>query len=227
MAIKAVKLKESDIPHKTALYEVASSREITAKEEHDDGSQEQVILEFRIKENDIGYYADEYRPDTVQKEGAKVIDITAIVANHAKKCVRWHLYDIKAALAGYSTVTKLYNQWNCGFRYLRENILCQMPGYLVVPDLGVITKQYDEERMQRLRGDYQRHCDEIENPSKTMTLPQRKRRTKIGEYRAGLRAAQAILDRTFQPEDETDTYEIQIRLLCQESGQIYKLRFPV
>lgn len=227
MAIKAIKLKDSDIPHKTALYEVDSSREITAKEGHDDGSQEQVILEFRIKENDIGYYADEYRPGDVQKDGAKVIDITAIVANHAKECVRWHLYDIKATLAGRNTVITLYNQWNCGLRYIRENILRQMPGYLAVPDLGVITRQYDEERMKRLRDDCQRYCDEIENPSKTMTLPQRKRRTKIGEYRAGLRAASAILDRAFRPEDESDTYEIQIRLLSQESGQIYKLRFPV
>lgn len=32
MAIRAIKLKESDRPHRTALYEVTGSREITAEE---------------------------------------------------------------------------------------------------------------------------------------------------------------------------------------------------
>lgn len=32
MAIKAIKLKESERPHRTALYEVAGSREITAEQ---------------------------------------------------------------------------------------------------------------------------------------------------------------------------------------------------
>ena len=172
-------------------------------------------------------YASEYRPENVPKDGAKVIDITAAIVDHREKCVRWHLYDIKATLAGYDTVTKLYNQWNCGLLYLRENILRELPGYLSVPDLGVITRVYDEDRMKRLRDEYRKHCDEIENVSGIMTLSQRKKRTDIGKYRAGLRAAQAILDRTFQPEDEADTYNIQIRLLCQEGNQVYKTRFPI
>lgn len=227
MAIRAIKLKESDRPRRTALYEVTGSRVITAEEKHDDGSLEQVVLDFCINGVSRGYYASEYRPENVPKDGAKVIDITAAIVDHREKCVRWHLYDIKATLAGYDTVTKLYNQWNCGLLYLRENILRELPGYLSVPDLGVITRVYDEDRMKRLRDEYRKHCDEIENVSGIMTLSQRKKRTDIGKYRAGLRAAQAILDRTFQPEDEADTYNIQIRLLCQEGNQVYKTRFPI
>ena len=107
MAIRAIKLKESDRPHRTALYEVTGSREITAEEKHDDGSLEQVVLDFCINGVSRGYYASEYRPENVPKDGAKVIDITAAIVDHREKCVRWHLYDIKATLAGYDTVTKL------------------------------------------------------------------------------------------------------------------------
>lgn len=225
--IRAIKLKESGIPHRTELYEVAGSRDITTEEKHEDGSLDQVILEYCIKEEEVGYYAQEYRPADVPKDGAKVIDITAVLLNHGEKYIRWHLYDMKRTLAGHDTVTKLYNQWNWGLRYLRKNILFQMSEYSVIPNLGVITRSYDEERMKRLRDDCRKNCDEIENPSKPMTLPQRKKRTDIGKYRAGLRAAQAILDKTFQAEDAADTYEIQIRLLGQESNQVYQMRFPV
>ncbi len=227
MAITAIKLKESDAPHRTELYEVVKSRDITAEEEHTDGSRDQVILVYHINENETGYYAQEYRPADVPKTGAKVIDITAVLLNHAEKCARWHLYDMKGTLAGCGTVTKLYNQWNSALRYLQKNILYQMSDYSVVPNLGVITRCYDEERMIRLRDECQRNCDELENPSKSMTLPQRKKRTEIGKYRAGLRAAQAILDRSFRAEDDADTYEIQIRLLQRESSRVYKIRFPV
>lgn len=228
--IKAIKLKESGTPHRTELYEVAKSRDIAAREEHDDGSLDQVILEYHIQEEEIGYYAQEYRPADVPKDGAKKIDITAVLLNHGEKYIRWHLYDMKKTLAGPGTVTTLYNQWNCGLRYLRKNILFQMPGYSAVPDLGVITRAYDEEKMKCLRDQCRRNCDEMENPPKAMTLPQRKKRTDIGKYRAELRAAQAILDRRFQAEDETDTYEIQIRLLKvleQENSGVYQMRFPV
>ena len=125
MAIKARKLKKTEMPEKTALYEVRNSCDITVEEKQDDGSLDQVILEYQLESDDTGYFAKEYRPENVKKEGSKVIDITAVMLNHDKKCVRWHLYDIKDTLAGDGTVTKLYNQWNSGLRYLQNNILDQ------------------------------------------------------------------------------------------------------
>jgi len=200
MTIKAIKLKESETPHRTELYEMMSSRDILAGEAHADGSLEQVLLEYRINENDIGYYAQEYRPADVTKDGAKRIDITAVMLNHVDKYVRWHLYDIKSALAGDHTVVQLYDQWNSGLRYLQQNILNCVPGYSVVSDLGVITRCYDEERMIRLRDDCKRQCNEMEGYKPNRTLAQQKKRTNIAKTRATLRAAQAILDRVFRAE---------------------------
>lgn len=228
MAIKAKRLKGSEMPGPTALYEVQSSRDIAVEEEHEsDGSLDQVILEYHVGDDDIGYFAKEYRPDGVRKEGTKVIDITAVMLDHKKKHVRWHIYDIKATLAGENTVVKLHNQWSFGLRHLEQSILSQLQGYSAIPDLGVITRCYDEARMKRLKDIFQRQCDEIENYPKRMTLAQQKKRADIVKYRGYLKAIQAILDGVFQAENGEATYKIHIRNLSEENGQIYKMRFPV
>lgn len=227
MTIKARRLKKSEIPGRTELYEVRNSCNIVVEEKQKDDSLDQVILEYCLEDEDVGYFAKEYRPANVQKTGAKVIDITAVMLKHAENSVRWHLYDIKDTLAGEHTVVQLYDQWNSGLRYLQKNVLDRMPECSTVPDLGVITRCYDEERMKRLRNDYQRRCEEIENSKQNLTLLQRKKRTGIAKYRGILKATQAILDMNFQPEGENHTYEIHIRRLLHENGQIYKIKFPV
>ncbi len=59
-----------------------------------------------------------------------------------------------------------------------------------------------------------------------MTLAKRKKGTGIAKDRAALKAAQAILEKNFQAENELNTYKIHIRFL-QETGQFYKMNFPV
>lgn len=226
MVIKARKLKEPEFPEKTALYEVSNSCDILVEERQSD-SKDQVIMKYSLKDCEVGYFAKEYRPGHIPKTGAKVIDITAAVLNHADKYIRWYLYDVKDTLAGENTVIKLYNQWNAGLGYLKQTILGQIPEYSQYPDLGVITRCYDEERMKRLRDDYQEHCDAIEKNGESRTLAQRKKRTDIVKYRAVRTAAQAILDRKFQAEDGSDTYEIHIRHLLYETDRVYKLAFFV
>lgn len=225
--IKAKKLKESETPGKTELYEVGKSREIIVEEKQGDGSLDQVILVYSVEDGDVGYFAKEYRPANVQKTGAKVIDITAVTLNDESKWIRWHLYDIKDTLAGEHTVVQLYDQWSCGLRYLQQNILNQVPDYSVFPSLGVITRNYDEERMKRLRDQSQKSCEEIAKNTHGMVLAKRKKRPEIAKYRAVLKAAGAILDESFQVEGESDTYKIRIRLLCCEGGRVYQTRFPV
>lgn len=227
MAIKAIRLKESKIPEKTAMYEVKNSRDIVVEEIQKDGSRDRVTLKYCVENDDIGYFAREYRPEGVPKEGAKVIDITAAMLNRGEKKLKWHLYDIKDTLAGDHTVVKLHDQWNAGLQYLKQNILDQETEYLKVPDLGVITRFYDEKRMERLRDYYQGQCDEIENFSGRMSLAQRKRRVNIGEYRGYLKAVQAILDRRFCTDTGDDTYIIHIRYLNGGAEGSYQMDFSV
>ena len=225
--IKASKLNNFDTPKRTALYKVVNSRAILVEEKQQDGSMDQVILEYCVKEGNIGYFAKEYRPASVKKEGAKVIDITAIMLDCEKKCVRWHLYDIKDILAGEDTAVKLYNQWNSGVAYLQQNILALLQGYSEAADLGVITRCYDKNRMEHLLSKYQGLCNEMKNGQEGRTLSQRKRRPEIAKYKGKLKAIQAILDSEFQSDSGTVTYKIHIRQLDHEKDQIYRMRFPV
>ena len=213
MKIHARKLKDSEIPERTALYELRDSRDIPVEEEQkDDGSLDRVILKYEIEKDDVGYFGKEYRPEKVKKEGAKLIDITAIMLNHMKKYVRWHLYDMKDTLAGDHTVVQLYDQWNAGLGYIQKNILAYMPEYMITPDLGVITRSYDKERMKRLNEQYEKICNEIENGKQEISLSQRKRRIDIPKARAVLEASRAILDEEFRAENG-DTYVIHIKQL--------------
>jgi len=224
--IKARRLRASEIPERAALYGVWESRDIAVEEKQKDGSLDRVTLQYRLGDGDTGYFAKEYLPEGVNKTGAKRIDITAVMAEHAKKCVRWHLYDIKDTLAGENTVVQLHDQWSCGLGYL-QNVLKQLPGYTVRPDLGVITRSYDRDRMIRLREEYQKRCDEAERDTQGMSLAQRKKRTDIAKYRGTLRAAEAILNGRFQAESGDDTYVIHIRQLSYQNNQIYKMEFIV
>ncbi len=226
--IKAIKLKPTKEPEKTQLYEIPYPRRIIVEEEQKDSTLDQVVVEYPMEDaGDVGYFGKEYRPPDVKKAGAKVLDITAVMVNHEKRYIRWHLYDMKDTLAGENTIVKLYNQWNASLRYLKQNILTCTLGYWTVPDLGVITREYDEERMARLRDDCKKMYDEMAGNQRHMPLSQQKRRVDIVKYRGILQVAQAILDRKFQAEYGNDTYEIHIRQLIREKDQIYKMTFPV
>lgn len=101
-----------------------------------------------------------------------------------------------------------------------DDSLDQASQYEAIPDLGVITRSYNEQRMVRLRDDYQKHCHNIANNYQGLSLAQRKKRPDIAKYKGVWKAAQAILDREFQTEDGTGTYRIHIRLLSRETRTI-------
>lgn len=65
------------------------------------------------------------------------------------------------------------------------------------PNLGVITRNYDRSRMERIKEEYQKNCDDIRNNRCGQTLSIRKRRPEIGKYTAVLKASQEILNGEF------------------------------
>ena len=228
MTIEALRLRDTENPGKTALYEVRKSREIIVEEKQNDGSLDQVILEYCIEdENMIGYFAKEYRPAGVEKSGAKKIDITALVVDHSSACVRWHLYDVKDTLAGGYTIVKLYDQWNAGLDYLHKNVLSHVERYTLEPHLGVITRKYEKERMERLRDEYQKRCDKRNRSQDGMSLSMQKAGMNLPMEKAVLKAATAILNKEFQSEDRSDTYEILLKYLDTEDDRTYKVRIQI
>ena len=227
MEIKTHKLKNHQMFERAKLYQIKDSREIEVVESHDDGSEDRVVLRYCMEnENAIGYFAKEYLPDGVKKDGVKRIDITAAMIDEINKCIRWHLYDMKVSLAGADTVLTLYNQWNMGLKYLQQGILTKKAEYEMSPNLGVITRNYDRSRMERIKEEYQKNCDDIRNNRCGQTLSIRKRRPEIGKYTAVLKASQEILNGEFCAENG-DTYMIDIKYLSEKTAQIYQMSLNV
>lgn len=226
MEIRANKLKNLKIPEKGKLYEIRDSRDIEVMENHEDGSKDVVILKYCIEAEAVGYFAKEYLPDGTKKEGAKRIDVTAVMLDDTKKYIRWYLYDLKATVAGASTIVKLYNQWHIGLRYLQQNILMQRINYTVDSNLGVITRNYDRARMERLEREYQKICDDIQNGDREQSLSMRKRRPEIVKYKAVLMASHAILKKEFCAENG-DTYTIDIKYLCGQDNMVYQMAMKI
>lgn len=226
MEIKANRLKSSKKPEKGKLYEIRDNCEIEVTEDQEDGSRDIVILKFCVEAESVGYFAQEYLPDGIKKEGAKRIDVTAVMLDDTKKYIRWYLYDLKDTLAGASTTVKLYNQWNAALKYLRQNVLQQKTGYTAEPNLGVITRNYDKDRMKRLEKEYQKICDDIQNSEQMQSLPKRKKRTEIVKYRAVLMASRAILKGEFCTENG-DTYAIDVKYLCSQADMLYQMTMMV
>ena len=63
MAIRARKLKESEVPGKTELYEIREPCKIMVEEIQADGSKDKVVLDYCVGNGSVGYFGKEYRPD--------------------------------------------------------------------------------------------------------------------------------------------------------------------
>ena len=108
MRIQGRKLKGDREPQKTVLNEFSKSRTIVFWENE---TRDRVDVVYLLGENDRGFYSQEYRPDTVAKEDAKIIDITAFVINEEKRTCRFKLCDVKKDVGGEDVVRHLCQQW--------------------------------------------------------------------------------------------------------------------
>lgn len=139
----------SDSPIKGILNEIAENRTICFCEKQKDETEDRAELRFILRENQYGEYAEEYLPDTVNGQGRKVIDITALLVDETEKKGIWYLLDVKKDVGGEDVVFKLMEQWKCSYQYLRNSILNYIPEIEFSNHLGVVTRNFDEQRIRK------------------------------------------------------------------------------
>lgn len=66
---------------KSRMYEFDFSTCILVQETHDNGSVDNVFLDYFMNFGDKAYFSEEYLPIGKRKEGVKKPDITAIIEN--------------------------------------------------------------------------------------------------------------------------------------------------
>ncbi len=147
MRIQGRKLKGDREPQKTVLNEFSKSRTIVFWENE---TRDRVDVVYLLGENDRGFYSQEYRPDTVAKEDAKIIDITAFVINEEKRTCRFKLCDVKKDVGGEDVVRHLCQQWQASYQYLYHSVLAYLDDDTDVQgELGAITRNFDVGRIEK------------------------------------------------------------------------------
>lgn len=184
MHIQGKRLKEGKEPQKGVLNEFADSRIITFTEPE---VGDMVDVEYQLTEGDKGYFAEEYRPNTIAKEDAKVIDITACIINEKKGICCWWLYDLKKDVGGQDVIRHLCEQWQAAYSYLSNSVLNFLIDISIVPigSIGVITRNFDTDR---IRAEFEKLDETIkemeENAKQTVLLARRKSSVRLPELRA-------------------------------------------
>lgn len=147
MHIQGRKLKSGKEPQKGVLNEFTDSRTVTFTEKE---VGDVVDVEYQLREDDKGFFSQEFRADTVAKEDAKAIDITALIINEKKGMCSWWLYDLKKDVGGQDVILKLCQQWQAGYQYLNNSVLNYLSDNSVEArgEIGVITRNFDTERIR-------------------------------------------------------------------------------
>lgn len=147
MHIQGRKLKKGKVPQKGVLNEFTDSRIITFTEQE---VGDVADIEFQLDENEKGYFAEEFRPDTIAKEDAKVIDITACIISEKDGACYWWLYDLKKDVGGQDVILHLCGQWRDAYQYLNNSVLNYLAddSMEIRGNIGVITRNFDTARIQ-------------------------------------------------------------------------------
>lgn len=132
--------REHEDYQRSSLYIIGNDETI----EYTDKSGDCAIIEYRIKKEQQGLYANEFRPDQVQKQGSKVIDLSMGIEDDQNKKISWGLYDLKTNLGGKDDAIKLGEQWQAALRYWYNSVLNYLDGYTKEGKIGVVTTSYEE-----------------------------------------------------------------------------------
>lgn len=197
MHIQGRKLKSGGKPQKGTLNEFSESRTITFKEQE---TGDAVDIEYQIeeREKEKGYFSEEYRPDTIAREGAKMIDITAFIINEEKGMCFWWLYDVKKDVGGQDVIWHLCEQCEAAYRYLHNSVLNYLSDIPIesIGNMGVITRRFDTDRIQAEFEQLDGAVKEMEQDVKCeKSLGKRKRITSLPTLQKKRNSLQNVLDR--------------------------------
>ena len=197
--MKAKKLKQGMDYNKSAMYWFDYSRDITVEEkQHTNNTLDRAILHYMVRDGDRAYFSEEYLPEGMPKEGTKKPDITAILESSTERRVKWYIYDLKDTVINAKTVLKLCSQWHSGIEHIESQYLNGLDGYNVESSLGVISRYWSREMLQKEKDDYEKKMNRVGGD---VLLTARKSRTKLNEYRQKVKSIQFMLDGIFINEE--------------------------
>lgn len=199
--MKAQKLRQGKGYDNRVMYWFDYTRDITVEEKQTNANTntlDRVILHYTVKDGDKAYFSKEYVPMGMSKNDTKKPDITAILESSAERKVKWYIYDLKDTVINTKTVLKLCSQWHSGIEHIEEQYLYSLDGYSIQSSLGVITRYWNKDMLEKEKNDY---VEKINQARRGELLTARKNWVKLEEYRQKIKAIQYILDGIFIDEE--------------------------
>lgn len=182
---------------KSAMYEFDFNTDILVVQNHDNGTTDQLLLQYELEEGENAYFSEEYLPVGMKKDGVKKPDITAMIESTAKKKLKWFIYDMKATVINAEVAMKLCAQWHQGIEHITQEYLNTKSEYEMMESVGVVTRYWSEEKLQEEINE----CREKLN-SQNGLLTGRKVLQNANKYRERMKAAKCIIDKVYCDDDE-------------------------
>lgn len=147
---------------KNVLYKVPKSMQIPFMELHKDKC-EKVILDYKLKDDQLGIYATEYRAPVVKK-GSKTTDIIACILDEKQKNIYTLVADVKSNISSFSddlskddaliTVIKEVRDFSEQIKYgllHKDNFLMyhKDEGYSETCETAIFTRNFENEKFKK------------------------------------------------------------------------------
>lgn len=223
MHIQGRKLKRDKEPQKGVLNEFTDSRIITFMERE---VGDVVDARFRLNQNEKGYFAEEYRPDTIARADAKAVDITAFIINEQDSVCRWWLYDVKKDVGGRDVIVHLCEQWRAAYSYLENSVLNFLLDESIETkgNIGVITRKFDAGRIRTELEKLDESIKELEKDIKqTVMLAKRKAGVQLPVLRLTRDLLKNILDKkvSFRCAGKDMEFTFDVRISTERADEEY------
>lgn len=146
---------------KNVLYKVPKSMQIPFVELHEDKC-EKVILDYKLKDEQLGIYTTEYRAPVVKK-GSKTTDIVACILDEKQKNIYTLVADVKSNISSFSddlskddaliTVIKEVRDFSEQIKYgllHKDNFLMyhKDEGYSETCETAIFTRNFENEKFK-------------------------------------------------------------------------------
>lgn len=145
MKFKCERYKEKIV--KNTLYEIHHDNVIPFIEHHEGEKDDCINVHFILKEGQVGMFAYAYCPGQV-KEAKNVDFFFLLVDAGRKKCASW-LLDAKITVGGKDVIIHLIKQWQDAHQH-KGTLLAYLEEYTETETIGVIAREYQTERIQRM-----------------------------------------------------------------------------
>lgn len=217
---------------KNVLYKVDKSEIVKFIERHE-VTKEIANVEFCLKEEQYGIYANEYRRPGTQKEGCKTTDVLACIVDKQKKEIKSMIFDVKSNISAFSDDLSKTRAMITAIKEVRDFIeqihseklhkdtfilYYKDDGYVESENIGIVTKSFEPEKFRRVAEQLKEMV--TENNDDIPSLVSIKLKNNLRAYKSEIESLYNFSDKKIAINKEI--YSLQVFLLQKVNDTDYE-----